>query len=152
VIGSGEARRELEAEASRLGLGDRVVFTGQRKDVPRLLAAVDVLAMPSRWEGLPIALLEAMAMSRPIVATRVSGIPDVIRDEENGLLVPPADPAKLAEALRRVLTESALREKLGRNALATLRQRYDVTRTARAYESLYRAALGLPPDLQAEHA
>jgi len=152
VIGSGDLRRELEEEASRLGLADRVVFTGQRSDVPRLLAALDVLAMPSRWEGLPIALLEAMAMSRPIVTTRVGGIPDVIQDEDNGLLVPPADPAALAGALRRMLTDQQLRERLGRRALETLRERYDVARTASAYEGLYAAALGLPPESQPSSA
>ncbi len=146
VIGSGNSRSELEEESKRLGLADYVVFTGQRSDVPRLLAGLDILAMPSRWEGLPIALLEAMAMSRPIVATRVSGIPEVLQDEDNGLLVPPADPAALARALRRVLTDPELRERLGRRALETLRERYDVSRTARAYEGLYAAALGLPPE------
>lgn len=143
VIGSGELKHELEAETRRVGLEDHVIFTGQRPDVPRLLAALDVLAMPSRWEGLPIALLEAMAMSRPVVATRVSSIPDVIAHEENGLLVPPADPVALAAALRRLLADSALRAKLGQNALETVRQNYDVLRTVRSYETLYVAALGL---------
>ncbi|MFZ5892886.1 MAG: glycosyltransferase [Myxococcota bacterium] len=146
IIGSGEIRAQLEEEMRALGLEDHVVFTGQRKDVPRILAALDVLAMPSRWEGLPIALLEAMSMSLPIVATRVSGIPDVIQDGENGLLVHPAQPTELAGALRRVLTDPALREKLGKNALKTLKQHYDVTRTGRAYEALYAQALGMPPE------
>jgi glycosyltransferase involved in cell wall biosynthesis len=118
-----------------------VRFLGQRSDVPRLLAALDIVAMPSRWEGLPMALLEAMAMSRAIVATRVAGIPEVIRDGENGLLVPPADPPALAAALDRLLGGGELRARLGRNALETLRRRYDVARTAREYEALYRAAL-----------
>ena len=144
VIGSGTSRSELEEESKRLGLADQIVFTGQRSDVPRLLAGLDILAMPSRWEGLPIALLEAMAMSRPIVATRVSGIPEVIQDGDNGLLVPPSNPEALAGALRRLLTDRSLREKLGRRAYQTMCERYDVARTARAYEELYAAALGLP--------
>jgi glycosyltransferase involved in cell wall biosynthesis len=146
VIGSGNSRDELEAESKKLGLTDQVVFTGQRSDVPRLLAGLDILAMPSRWEGLPIALLEAMAMSRPIVATRVSGIPDVIHDGDSGLLVPPSAPEALAEALRRLLTDPALRERLGKRAYTTMRERFDVARTAKAYEGLYAAALGLPAE------
>ena len=145
IIGQGELRAELEEEVRRLQLGDRVLFTGQRKDVPRLLAALDVLAMPSLWEGLPMALLEAMAMSRAVVATRVSGIPDVIQDGDNGLLVPASDPAALAAALTRLIKDTELRARLGRSALATLRQRFDVKRTAQAYEALYSAALQLPP-------
>ncbi len=148
VIGSGDSRAQLEEECRQLGLADQVVFTGQRSDVPRLLAAIDVLAMPSRWEGLPIVLLEAMAMSRAIVATRVSGIPEVIHHDDSGLLVSAANPSELADALRRVLTDPSLRERLGRRALETVRQRFDVAQTARAYEALYLAALHLPADGQ----
>jgi glycosyltransferase involved in cell wall biosynthesis len=149
IIGSGDIRADLEQEVRRLNLEDRIVFTGQRKDVPRLLAGLDVIAMPSRWEGLPLALLEAMAMSRPIVATRVSGIPDVIKDGENGLLVPAAQPKEFAAALRRLFDSPELRQRLGENALATLRRDYDVKRTGRAYEALYLEALGLPQDQRA---
>jgi glycosyltransferase involved in cell wall biosynthesis len=145
IIGQGELRAELEAEVARLNVGDRVIFTGLRKDVPRLLAALDVMAMPSHWEGLPMALLEAMAMSRPVVATRVSGIPDVIQDEHNGLLIPAKEPATLAAALARLAKDPALRARLGANALATLRQRFDVKTTMRKYEELYSAALRMPP-------
>jgi L-malate glycosyltransferase len=145
IIGQGELRAELEAEVARLQVGDRVIFTGLRKDVPRLLAALDVMAMPSLWEGLPMALLEAMAMSRPVVATRVSGIPDVIQDEHNGLLIPAKEPATLAAALARLAKDPALRARLGANALATLRQRFDVKTTMRKYEELYSAALRMPP-------
>ena len=91
-----------------------------------------------------MALLEAMAMSRAVVATRVSGIPDVIQDGDNGLLVPASDPPALAAALTRLINDTELRAKLGRSALATLRQRFDVKRTAQAYEALYSAALQLP--------
>jgi glycosyltransferase involved in cell wall biosynthesis len=152
VIGSGDSRSALEDDCRRLSLNEQVVFTGQRSDVPRLLAALDVLAMPSRWEGLPIALLEAMAMSRPIVATRISGIPEVIQSEDNGLLVPPADPVALAEALGRLLSDEQLRERLGRRALQTVHERYDVARTASGYEGLYAEALGLSPHSPAASA
>jgi glycosyltransferase involved in cell wall biosynthesis len=144
LIGSGELHDEIAAEVERRGLRGRVTFTGQRTDIPRLLAALDVLAMPSRWEGLPMTLLEAMAMGKAIVATRVGGIPDVIMDGREGLLVPPGDVAALASALRRVITDAPLRRGLGDRARETLLARYDVGRTARAYESLYAARLGLP--------
>jgi glycosyltransferase involved in cell wall biosynthesis len=144
LIGSGELRDEIAADVERRGLRDRVTFTGQRSDIPRLLAALDLLAMPSRWEGLPMTLLEAMAMGKAIVATRVGGIPDVIMDGREGLLVPPGDVAALASALRRVITDAPLRRGLGDRARETLLARYDVGRTARAYESLYAARLGLP--------
>jgi glycosyltransferase involved in cell wall biosynthesis len=108
------------------------------------MAALDVLAMPSLWEGLPMTLLEAMALGKAVVATRVGGIPDVIVDGETGLLVTPGDTVALASALRRLLTETQLKESIGQRAWTLLRQRYDVTRTARAYEALYSKALGMP--------
>jgi glycosyltransferase involved in cell wall biosynthesis len=144
LIGSGELRDEIAADVKRRGLQGRVTLTGQRSDVPRLLAALDVLAMPSRWEGLPMTLLEAMAMGKAIVAARVGGIPNVVTDGREGLLVTPGDVAALAGALQRVITDAPLRRELGDRARETLLARYDVGRTARAYESLYAACLGLP--------
>jgi glycosyltransferase involved in cell wall biosynthesis len=147
-VGSGEMRPALEQEVARHGLAERVVFAGQRSDVPRLMASLDILAMPSLWEGLPMTLLEAMALGKAVVATRVGGIPDVIVDGESGLLVAPGDPKALASALKTLITDPRLREALGQRARTLLRQHYDVTCTARAYEALYSRALGLPA---AEH-
>jgi len=140
-VGSGELREQLEADVERRGLKDQVRFLGQRSDVPRLLAASDVVVIPSRWEGLPIALLEAMAMAKAVVATAVGGIPDAIEDGENGLLVPVGDAGALAGALGRVLRDASLRSRLGQAAGALVRRRYDVAATALAYEGLYRTAL-----------
>ena len=144
IIGSGDLRVPLEQEVARHGLAERVIFAGQRSDVPRLMASLDILAMPSLWEGLPMTLLEAMALGKAVVATRVGGIPDVIADGESGLLVAPGDPKAFASALRRLITDTRLREAIGQRARTLLCQRYDVTRTARAYEALYSQALGLP--------
>lgn len=144
VIGSGDLREALEADVRQRGLTEQVRFLGQRADVPRLLAASDAMVIPSRWEGLPIALLEAMAMRRAVVATAVGGIPDVIADGENGLLVPPGDRAALARALARLLGDADLRRRLGTAAGALVRRRYDVAGTAAAYEALYREALARP--------
>jgi glycosyltransferase involved in cell wall biosynthesis len=145
LVGSGELRDEIAADVERRDLRDRVILTGQRSDIPRILAALDVLVMPSRWEGLPMTLLEAMAMGKPIVATAVGGIPDVIADGQEGLLVPAGDHKALTSALRRMVTDAALRVRCGARARETLLARYDARRTAGAYEALYAQRLGLPP-------
>ena len=102
IAGDGPLRDTLVADAARRGLGDRVLFPGYRSDVPDLISSFDVYALPSLWEGLPLALLEAMALSTPIVATRVGGSPEVVTDGVNGFLVPPRDPAALADSIIRL--------------------------------------------------
>jgi glycosyltransferase involved in cell wall biosynthesis len=107
----GAFQAELEREAARVGVSDRVEF-GFRDDVPALLEQLDVVALPSWTEGLPMVVLEAMAAGRPVVATPVGGTPEVVSDGETGLLVPPRDPQALAAALRRVLEDRGLAERL----------------------------------------
>ena len=92
VVGEGSRRPELEAQAAALGIAERVVFTGRRDDVPAVTAALDVAVLPSYREAQGLAILEAMALSRPVVATAVGGIPEMIEDGRTGLLVPPARP------------------------------------------------------------
>lgn len=142
-VGEGELRAQLQAEVERRALQECVLFTGLRRDVPRLLAACDLVLMPSRWEGLPIAMLEAMACGKPVVATAVGGVPDVIEDGANGVLVPPGDMAAFASQLRRLLEEPARRQALGARARIDVLRRFDVARTAAQYTALYREALGL---------
>lgn len=144
VIGTGELEAELRQQVDALGLGRCVVFTGVRKDVPRLVAAMDVFVMPSRWEGLPIALLEAMASAKPVLCTRVGGIPDVVKDDDNGLLIDEGDVDALRSRLDRLLGDAAERARLGRRARAAVIAQFDVTRTAEAYNRLHLSALGLP--------
>jgi glycosyltransferase involved in cell wall biosynthesis len=146
-VGDGELRVELERQVRGAGLDRVITFTGQRNDIPRLLAATDVLVVPSRWEGLPIVLLEGMAMGCAVVATAVGGIPGVITHGRDGVLVSPGDVAELAAALKRLVGDDSLRVRLGRAAQETVRSRYSVARTAAAYEALYHAALGLRPVL-----
>lgn len=141
-IGEGELRPQLEAEVQRLGLGGVVRFTGLRSDVPRLLVALDLFVMPSRWEGLPMALLEAMACGKPCVVTSVGGIPSVIDDGANGLMLPPEQPQVMADALARVMSDGALQASLGATARECALRRYDVGRALQAYESMYDEALG----------
>lgn len=141
-VGDGELRRELENEVSQLGLRDIVRFTGLRKDVPRLLVALDLFVMPSRWEGLPMALLEAMACSKACVVTAVGGIPSVVDDGVNGLMLPPERPGDMAAAIARIISDDNLRIALGTAARESALRRYDVGRVMHAYEEMYDEALG----------
>jgi glycosyltransferase involved in cell wall biosynthesis len=109
----GAYEHELRREAERLGVSDRVVFAGQRDDVPGLLAGCDVLCLPSSVEGLPLVVLEAMAQGKPVVATAVGGTPELVVDGKTGLLVPPGDAGALAAALERVLRDPELARRLG---------------------------------------
>jgi glycosyltransferase involved in cell wall biosynthesis len=99
----------LVQRAASAGLGDRVLFPGYRADVPALVAAFDAYVLPSLWEGLPLALLEALALGKPIVASRVGGVPEIVEHGVLGFLVPPRDPGALAEHLVRVVDDGALR-------------------------------------------
>lgn len=103
----------LEQTAEQLGVRDRVVFAGHRDDVARLIGDLDVVALPSWTEGLPVVALEAMAQRRAVVATPVGGTPEVVADGETGLLVPPRDPSALAGAIRKLLADPDRRSRMG---------------------------------------
>lgn len=148
VVGEGELRDDLKSLACELGLDGTVRFLGRREDVPELLNVLDVYAMPSRWEGLPIGLLEAMAAARPIVAASVGGIPELIADGATGLLVPPRDPHALATALRRLLEAPDEARRMGEAARIAVRARYAAETMARRYENLYEEVLAAPRPLR----
>jgi glycosyltransferase involved in cell wall biosynthesis len=137
AIGQGPLEDELRAMALSLSLGDRFSFLGYHEDPPAVLSGADVFTLSSRHEGLPISLLEAMALELPPVATAVGGIPEVIRDGQDGILVPPQDPAALADAHLRLAADPRLRAALGRAAAARASE-FDITRTARIVEARYR--------------
>jgi len=105
VVGSGVLREELEARVNELGLGRRFRFLGQRDDIPRVLATFDLFAMPSLWEGMPYALVEAMAVGVPVVGSDIPGIADICRPQETGRLAPAGDPDALADAICLALSE-----------------------------------------------
>jgi len=132
----GEYQDELERESERLGIRERVEF-GFHEDVPGLLETLDVVALPSWTEGLPLVLLEAMARGRPVVATPVGGTPELVTDGETGLLVPPRDPEALAEALRRVLDEPDLARRLGEAARARVAERFSAAEQERRMLEIY---------------
>jgi glycosyltransferase involved in cell wall biosynthesis len=139
-IGDGELRDELMQAVRERGLEDKVIFTGRRDDVPALLKSIDIVVMPSRWEGLPIALLEAMAMSKPVLAAAVGGIPGVVEHGRTGLLVEPGDLRQMAGQLKVLSDDPRLRARLGEQAREVIQQRYDIQFTSRRYHDLYEQA------------
>jgi len=146
LAGDGPERAPLEAEAERLGVADRVRFLGRREDVPQLLAACDVFALPSLYEGSSLAVLEAMAAGIPIVSSAIGGTDELIDDGRSGLLVPPGDAKALAAALRQLLGDAELRRDLADRARervdAGLTREQLATRVAATYRELlaYRGA------------
>ena len=116
LAGDGPLRADLEAEAARLGIQDRVHFLGVRGDVPELLAAADVFVMPSRWEGLPLALLEAMNAGKPVVVSEVPGVREALDGGACGIIVPIENPQALAGALTELIADGSLRMRLGQAA------------------------------------
>lgn len=139
VVGSGKELPALKARAAELGLGPRVTFTAFQRNVPSLLDAMDVFAFPSLSEGLGCAVLEAAASRTPIVATAVGGIPEAIRHEQEGLLVPPADPAALLAALRRMRANPDRAAELAEAARRRAVEDYDVTRMVDRTVAVYAA-------------
>lgn len=141
IAGRGRGLSRLTQLQEELGLQERCAFLGHRDDVADLLAAADVYVMPSLSEGLPIALLEAMFAAKPIVASRVGGIPEAV-GSEGALLVPPGEPADLAEALANLLSDSDLARRLGPAAARRARDEFGGERMADRYEDFYWEAVG----------
>jgi glycosyltransferase involved in cell wall biosynthesis len=142
IIGDGILREELEGQALTLGLApENIKFLGSRQDIPDLLSTIDIFVLSSEMEGLPVAMLEAMAASRPVVATRVGAIPQVIQDGHNGLLISPHDPTGLAKAILTLIGDSTLRESLGREAYRTVEARFSTNVVCQQITALYEALL-----------
>lgn len=141
VVGVGPLEDELRLAVERAGLRRAVSFTGLRDDVPMLLPGFDVFALSSRYEGLPISLLEAMASGVMPVVTEVGGVPEVVTDGRDGLLVPPGDPTAIAAALRKVLADSQRREQLGGAARKRAAQ-FDLRDAVIRTEAIYDDVLG----------
>jgi glycosyltransferase involved in cell wall biosynthesis len=142
LAGEGPLRARLEAEVARLGLAERVLFLGRRDDIPQLLAACDVFALPSLYEGSSLAVLEAMAARRAVVSSAIGGTAELIADGENGLLVPPGDATALATALRRVLTDPSLREEFALKAYSRAEAQFSRETMGRRVEAIYEELLG----------
>jgi len=142
LIGDGPLRGDLEAQAQTLGLGDRVHFLGWQSEVLPLLADLEVFLAPSLWEGFGLVLLEAMSQARPIVASRVSAIPEIVVEGKTGLLVPPREAKALAGALRRLLDNPAEAEAMGANGRKRLENHFSPQKMLAETLALYRG-LGL---------
>jgi len=141
IVGGGEKLPCLLSEAEQLGIASHVMFAGYRKDVDVVLAALDLYVQPSLEEGLGLAVMEAMAARVPVVGTRVGGIPELIEDGRTGLLVPARDPALLADAIARLLTDARLRARLADAARAHVRMHHTWPRAAEQVELVYQSLL-----------
>jgi glycosyltransferase involved in cell wall biosynthesis len=136
AVGQGPLEAEVTAYRDELGLQDVVTLTGYRADAVRLMAGCDIFVLGSKWEGLPVALMEASALGLPIVATRVGGIPDAFHDGVDAVLVPPGSPDALATALETLVGDPAERVRLGSAAQARATD-FDITRAVRRIETVY---------------
>jgi len=155
VVGDGPLRPGLEALAKGLGVGDRVRFTGYRADVGEAMATVTISVIPSLSEGLSNVLLESMAASIPVIASRVGGTPEVIDDGQSGLLVPPRDPEVLAKAIGFLLSDPEHARTLGRAGRRRVEQLFQIGRMVGETETLYDDMLlesGRRSELAAGHA
>jgi glycosyltransferase involved in cell wall biosynthesis len=138
IAGDGPERAALADEVARLGLESTVELLGTRTDVAELLAGADVFVLSSDSEGLPMSVLEAMAAGLPVVASAVGGVPEAVRDGETGTLVPPGDSAALAHALRRLVSDPALRDRLGEAGRRRVEREFSLERFEREHLDLYR--------------
>jgi glycosyltransferase involved in cell wall biosynthesis len=138
IAGRGEEEPRLRAQAATAGIGDRVHLLGFRDDVADILAAGDIFTMPSLSEGLPLALVEGMSFGLPVVVTRVGGVPEVVTDGVEGLIVPPSDAAALAGALGALLEDPARRQHMGTAARTRALRDYALSTMADRYDRLYR--------------
>lgn len=137
IIGEGILRKNLERQAANLNLGEKVKFLGVRHDVPELLAQAHLFVFSSIFEGLGIAVLEAAAAKLPIVASKIDGILDIIKDGESGILVEPKNPAALAEAMHKMLTNEEMARNLAEGAYTHVKNNFDVGAVVKKYEDLY---------------
>ena len=142
LVGEGPQRPKLERIAADLNLEETLHWAGLQEDVRPWLAAMDVYLQSSEYEGLPVALLEAMASELPVVATRVGGVPEVVVDGETGFLVPARQPGKLVEGVEPLLADGELRRRLGGAARRRVCEHFDITRMERRLQAIYTEILG----------
>jgi len=137
LVGDGSLRPAVEKTVVEMGLEGKVLFLGIRDDVPKLLADSDLFVLSSDYEGVPLTVLEAMAAGKPVVATGVGGVPELVEDGVTGVLVPPRNPEALAKGILRLAKDADLRRRMGKAARERALERFDIARTAREYEALY---------------
>ena len=145
ICGDGPLRQELEAQVRALGLTSVFHFAGFCRDLPAYLAAADIFVHTPVWEGLGVAVIEALAAGLPVVASRVGGIPELVADRETGLLIPAQDPSALCNALLQCVCHPDWAKTLGSHGQAKVRTHFDIETTARANEALYYELLAKAP-------
>jgi len=141
IVGDGPERQSLEQKVKNSGLENLVVFAGFQEDIEKWLPAFDVFVLPSLTEGTPMALLEAMAMGVPVIATAVGGVPKVINDRVNGILVSKGQPVEISEKIRMLQNNPDLQKKLALNGLDTIREKYDIRSWSISIEQIYQRML-----------
>jgi glycosyltransferase involved in cell wall biosynthesis len=149
IAGTGPDREALAANAERLGVRRKVHFLGLRHDVPRLLCAYDIFALSSVWEGMPLGVLEAMALGCPVVATRVGGVPEMIEDGHSGILVEPGDVSALESALATLLADPVAAQAMADRAREHYHQKFGLQRMIDSYQALYLRAARMEYNLPA---
>jgi glycosyltransferase involved in cell wall biosynthesis len=140
VIGEGPLRASLEGLAREFGVERSVFFTGKRRDMPNVYSALDIVALPSLFEGMPMVILEALAARKPVIATRVGAVPDVIIDESTGLLIEPGGVGELARAMARLLENAELRRSLAEEGHTFLNTHFSAASMAEKYLKVYERA------------
>jgi len=141
IVGDGSLMEELKKMAKNKGLEESVIFTGMRRDITDILSSIDIFVLSSIKEGFPNSLLEAMAMGKPIVATAIGGIPEIIQHGANGLLVQSADIEGLAAAIKTIIDNPLMAQRIGRAARDFIEKNYSIDATVRKWETLYRQIL-----------
>ncbi len=137
LVGDGALRPAIERLIERLQLQQQIILTGWRSDIPRILSALDIFVLTSLWEGLPVAVLEAMASSKPVISTHTGGIGEIIVEGKSGFLVLPHDTNKLAQNLIVLLKDESLRKRIGENARGALDYRFALATMAESHKNLY---------------
>ncbi|HEX67912.1 MAG TPA: glycosyltransferase, partial [bacterium] len=137
LVGDGPLRNELEREVKRRNLEKEVIFMGWRNDVGDILAGSDFLVLPSLWEGFGLVILEAMSLHKPVVATRVGPIPEIIIEEKTGILVSPQNVEELSNAILRMISEPELRRKMGEAGWRRLRENFSLEKMIEKYVKFY---------------
>jgi len=137
LVGDGELREIIKDLVSKKGLEEKISFLGLRSDIAMLLADSDLFVLSSDYEGLPIVILEAMAAGKPVIATAVGGVPELVEDGITGILVPPRDPESLSQAILRLAKDPDLRHRMGQMGQKNALERFDISLAIRKYEALY---------------
>ncbi|MBI3548579.1 MAG: glycosyltransferase [Elusimicrobia bacterium] len=142
IVGDGGLRKKLEEQIQKLRAGDYITLAGEQTDVPAWMSAIDVFVLPSLWEGLPNALLEAMGMGLPVIATRVDGVPEVVKHDETGILCEPKNAQGLFVAMQDLIQDASYRARLGKAAQAAVDAKFKIRDMLASYEAAYGKVLG----------